>query len=191
LLQQPLPHHPPHDPALIHPEMAVSTATRVNDWGVSKTTIRSSPHLVGPVIDGAETPERIPDDVALRVLLGTIALPAAPSAEELARVNAKLQRLGLDAQDLQLLTQELRLYYTASGERKQNMARIRQIAGGNFSPTTWNALVQEDQALSRLASDTYSRLLMALSSSGAARLQERMAQIKTQIKITPPPNMSH
>jgi hypothetical protein len=147
--------------------------------------------LVSPVIDGAKTPELIPDDVALRTLLGTIALPAAPSLKEQARVNSKLQLLGLDAQDQQVLTQELRLYYTASAERKQRMASIRQSVGINYGPTTWTALVQEDQALSRLAVDTYSMLLTALSPAGALRLQEHVAQIKTKIKITPPPNMSH
>jgi hypothetical protein len=191
LQQQPLPHHPIHDPTWTHPELIEVTETRTTDFGVSKTIIRLSPMLVAPVIDGAKTPGRIPDEVAFRTLLGTIALPAAPSAKEQARVNSKLQLLGLDAHDQQVLTQELRLYYTASAERKQRMDSIRQSVGINYGQTTWTALVQEDQALSRLAVDTYSRLLTALSPAGALRLQEHVAQIKTKIKITPPPNMSH
>jgi hypothetical protein len=33
--------------------------------------------------------------------------------------------------------------------------------------------------------------MTALSPAGALRLQEHVARIKTQTKITPPPNMSH
>lgn len=191
LSQQTLPHHPPHDAALIHSEMATSTVTRTADWGISKTTIRSSPHLVAPVIDGAETPGLIPDDVALRIVFGTNALPASPSAKELARVNSKLARLGLDTQDLRVLTEELRVYHSVSAEQKERVANIRRSSGGTFSPTTWSALVQEDQALSRLAVTTYDRLVTSLSPAGALRLQEHVAKIKREIKISPPPKMSH
>jgi hypothetical protein len=125
LQQQPLPHHPIHSPTVTHPELVEVTETRKTDLGVSKTITRLSPMLVAPVIDGAKTPDRVPDEVALRTLFRTIALPAAPSTKEQARVDSKLARLGLDSYDVELLTQELRLYYTASTERKQRMANIR------------------------------------------------------------------
>jgi hypothetical protein len=187
--QQAVPHHPTHDPAMKHPEMIEKTETRTTDFGVSTTITRTSPMLVAPVIDGAKTPERIPDDVALRTLLETIALPAAPSPKEQVRVDRKLAHMGFNTEDLQVLREELRLYHVLSTEQKGRVARIRQMAGGSLSPTLWNALVQEDQGLSRLAVGTYDRLRSSLSPTGALRLQEHVAQIKKNIKITPPPKM--
>src|SRR6185503_1797572 len=150
-LQQPQPHHPAHGPSLIHPEMAASTTTRATDWGVLKTTLYSSPHLPAPVIDGSKTPQQIPDDVALRTLLGTMALPEAPSRKELARINPKFDRLELESQDLEILKQEMRLYHKVSTELKQRIDNIRQTSRGTLNPTMWSALRQEDQALSNRA----------------------------------------
>jgi hypothetical protein len=188
-LQQAVPHHPIHNPAMKHPEMIEKTETRTTDFGVATTITRASPMLVAPVIDGGKTPERIPDDVALRTLLATIALPAAPSVKEQERVDKKLAHMGFNTEDLQILRDELRLYHTLSSEQKVRVARIRGMAGGSLSPTMWSALVQEDQALSRLAVGTHDRLRSSLSPAGALRLQEHVTQIKANIKITPPPKM--
>ena len=65
-------------------------------------------HVTGPsepLIDGAQTPEAIPDRLVLRVLFQTIAIPPSPSAAERDRLRVRIGRMNLDESDIETLTQ--------------------------------------------------------------------------------------
>jgi len=178
-----------HEMAGPHPDMTTSTTIQRSGEIVTHTTMRQSNRLVAPVIDGAETPELISDEAALRLLFTAIAIPPNPAPEVAARSDRRIRAIGLDAADQEILRQEMRLYHTLSTRQLQRIASVRE-AGRHGGPAVAAALKLEDAQLTLLAVNAYDTLLSALTPSGAASLQAHVAEMKPRIKIIPPPDMS-
>jgi hypothetical protein len=124
-------------------------------------------------IDGAMTPDLIPDDVAQRMFLLSIAEPPNPSSEQTERFLAKIKRLNFDAKAASILLGE----------------------SGKFI-TVWNQTYaaaktsnQDEAWMEQIVSDSMSNLSLRLSPQDYDKLRFHIQHIKTQIKMIPDPPM--
>lgn len=150
---------------------------------------QDQPNKVEPIADGSKDPNSISDDVALRVLFTSLALPANPSPQESARLRTKIHRMNLSDDDTQLLIKEITDLSSRARNQNTQIAVARQVAYNQPSAATQNAVLEADQQLQVIIQDSYNRLLQVFSSEGASKLQAHLAYIKTKIKIIPPPKM--
>jgi hypothetical protein len=110
--------------------------------------------IVQPLATGAESPESIPDEVALRALFLHIVVPPNPDAGQTARLRIKAGHIMLDEEDFKVLTDELGRFHGLLSAQNARIAAARDAA--RLSPTqlTFATLTQADRELSAVIQNT-------------------------------------
>jgi hypothetical protein len=89
---------------LAHSAAFMLAQTRGEDEALTPITAQETLPLT---VDGAETPERIPDELAYRHFILAIALPDSPSPEQRERRDVVLGRIGLSEEDYNAVLEAL------------------------------------------------------------------------------------
>lgn len=123
-------------------------------------------------IDGAVTPNLIPDVVAFRLFFIAVAETPAPDVIVSAKQQAKLNPIGLSAADQSIIVQELGQFKTTltSGQ-----AATQSASGPSFIDT--------------VTQSTVDRLKSQMTAGGFLRLQAHVQSEKKHIKAFPVPLM--
>ena len=130
------------------------------------------------IVDGAKSPDSIPDDVAYHLFLTAIAPVAGESADMTKARDSFLRRAGLAIQDRQAVLAGL-------GNLRSELADLsgqRDRVGSDADAAAKHAALKaaEDERV-RVARD---RLEEVLSAEGRARLDEHVrTHVKSRIKI--------
>jgi hypothetical protein len=133
------------------------------------------------VLDGARTPELIPDEQAIRVLV--LNLARTDDWEDPA-IRTRLASLGLSAADLAVLTQELtRLRSLLLGFEAEAKSAASVAPRTTDSAERVRAAVR---GLSASALGTYQTVLDRVSPDGRAHLEAYLAREKRNIRILAP-----
>lgn len=176
---------------LIIAVFAILPTVRSDGRQVSAQTTPDSSHQHGsaaavqplPVaVDGAKTPERIPDEIAYAHFLSVLALTSAPSRAELGRRKAILNSTGLDASDAQ------RIVTALSGVREQLTeveSQRKQITHDNFADVQSLALSASLRSRQQtILRDARYRVIGTLSADGMSILHEHIQRrVKPRIVI--------
>jgi len=132
------------------------------------------------VIDGAKTPQSIPDSVAYRLFFDANTQPDQPTAAQVQRQRAKLARTGLSQPDRDALNAEISkfhaAYTTLAGQYKQAVA----AAINTGAPLDRAGFVAKRESLIQ---STRNNLKAELTADGAARLDAFIQQEKARMKI--------
>lgn len=138
------------------------------------------------LIDGAETPELIPDETALNLVLLAIAEPENTTAQQVALARSKIAPATLHEQDT------LAFLSIATAFRKERLnldaqasvihQRIRSIG----SPASdFQKLADLNDQREQLLKDNLSALQSSLSPDGVKKLQAYISREKRGMKIFP------
>jgi len=142
------------------------------------------------VIDGAVNPELISDQEAITVFWISIMEQPTAGAMEKNRFIAKTLGMHLSAADAALLWSSAVVF---NNQFTPYLAQAQQLATAATTPASASAIAQQlaaiAAAIDRLAMTTYNGLLAGLSPAGAAALAAKIAEVKTHMKIIPPPKM--
>ena len=133
-------------------------------------------------VDGARTPDRIPDDVAYWLFLTGMALPPESSADRLGAREAMLTRAGLSGEDRAAFVDGL------EGLRQglDEVSRLRNQFGPNsqLSPDARTKYLTLKARETELVVEARSRVERLLSSDGRTRLDAFIrTHVKTRVKI--------
>jgi hypothetical protein len=131
------------------------------------------------VIDGAVTPEKIPDTLAYQHFIRAMVAPDEPSLNRAKRREGLLSRVQLSARDRAAMVTAL------SGVESRLSAvvetRRRAARGPALTPDAVRALRDEEDGLVR---DARALIKSRLTSQGAARLEAHIQEhVKRRIKI--------
>jgi hypothetical protein len=171
---------------LFYSSILLASAVLVLNAQVQEYVTRTPAPLV---VDGSINPERISDRTAAKVFLLSIAEPPHATPEQLRRMRAKIAPLGLsdaDAAKLITLTQSLHASLAAKRDSAEVLAKQMRKQP---SLAQMQQLTATKVELDNISHATYENLLQVLSSDGVTRLKEHLTQIKTKIKVVPPPKM--
>lgn len=142
------------------------------------------------VIDGAVNPELISDQEAITVFWISIMEQPTAGAMEKNRFTAKTLGMHLTAADAALLWNSAVVF---NNQFTPYLAQAQQLATAVTTPGSASSIAQQRAAtaaaIDRLAMTTYNGLLSGLSPAGAAALSAKIADVKTHMKIIPPPKM--
>ena len=133
------------------------------------------------LIDGAVHPELIPDSVAYRLYLVTVATPQNPTEAEQKQQRAHLMKIGLDDIDQQMLIivlSDFRAKYDALVAEYNDSARA---ALTHNETTDIHILLNKLDALIQSTRDTIS---VRLTSKAAAQLHSFVLSEKKNMKAT-------
>jgi hypothetical protein len=141
-------------------------------------------------IDGAKTPELIPDEVAYRMLFLAVAEPEDATEEQKTRARAKIAAAQLTEEDTQAF---LKLMADFHEETAAVVAENAKIRARNPFPdrqsTDWSILVGLRKRMEANVTNTIAALPARLSEDGQRKLQEHLLEVKRSIKRVPLPNM--
>lgn len=143
---------------------------------------------LAPLVDGSLQPELIPDDVAIRILMRTLRIPAIPDAADLKQLRAKTDRVGLSDSDMEELVRQLGIFDAQA--RAQEVRVEMERPSSAALPSEIERYRSEQRALRSLMEAHYFQLLAALSPEGRAKLQGHLAHVKSRTRIYPEPDMS-
>jgi hypothetical protein len=131
------------------------------------------------IVDGAATPEKIPDELAYAHFILAIAEPDDPSPEQIARRTAALAPVQLSKTDTGSLVAALR------GVHKQVDFLAREVTRlSTEDPSSLSRLDDLRLRRTRVLGEATTRLAGALSKDAAARLDQYIkSNIKKQIVI--------
>lgn len=130
------------------------------------------------LVDGAVTPNLIPDSLAYRHFFTAVAAHPFPDPTERARQAAQLSRIGLSSADLQVLIASLTVFRTQLDAFESARA---SVAPGPSAGAKITAL--ESQA-NNLVTNTLESLRRSLTVSGATLLDQYVkARVKAHIHI--------
>jgi hypothetical protein len=133
-------------------------------------------------VDGARTPDRIPDDVAYRLFLTAMALPPEPSPARFEAREAMLTRAGLSSEDRAAFVDGLEGLKQGLDE----VSRQRNQFGANsqLSPDARTKYLTLKARETELVVEARSRVERLLSSDGRTRLDAFIrTHVKTRVKI--------
>lgn len=128
----------------------------------------------GRVIDGSRTPELIPDSIACRFVLLSLALPPAPTELEVLKQAQRINRIGLDEADRQALTTLLSGFSRDYSEWKVKLGRVVPASRPPSHLTTGDAEVRRKLAAERDSIVQHYRNLVEerLSAAGRAKFSD-------------------
>jgi hypothetical protein len=130
------------------------------------------------LVDGAITPNQIPDALAYRHFFTAIAAHPFPSQEEAARQSAQLSKLGLSPEDRQVLIVGLASFRTQLDQIESARANV---APGATAPAQLSALENQTNAL---VSTTVQGVRKALTAPGQSSLDNYLkTRVKSHIRI--------
>jgi hypothetical protein len=129
------------------------------------------------VVDGANTPESVPDDIAYYHFIMATAATANPSTEEVARRARELDRVGLSNEDSAALVAAL----AGVREGLNEIDVARHVTGSVETEPKLRSLKERETAL---LEDARTRLLSTLSARGLARVESYVQEeVKRHIRI--------
>jgi hypothetical protein len=137
-------------------------------------------------IDGAKTPELIPDETAWRMVFLGIAEPEAATEEQKARAQAKIASIGLNKQDAEAFLYMLSQFQTRLDGLTAQMVEI-QNRSPMMHPLSTDAEQMREllEQTYQLYADTTAALPAKLSPEGLEKLQAYMQETKRTTKIIP------
>jgi hypothetical protein len=141
---------------------------------------------VEPLVDGAEQPYLIPDDVAIRALIQTLRGPAISNNVE--DFERRTDRLALEDTDKLALRQALRDFdlFAREQEARIEALRPRTVAA---SQVELRRFADAQARLNVMVTDAYESLQRTLSGDGGAKLRQELQDVKSHMKIWPAPDM--
>jgi hypothetical protein len=162
-----------------HSPVLIANGTGASATPQHPTELSAAPTTPGGplslTIDGARTPELVPDDVAYRHLISAVAVSASPSTLELSRQTAMFEVMGLSASD--------RTAFIANTVTVRDALHSldQTLRDGHHDLRTAEHLRR--QRLLVLDTAT-ARVLSALSPSGVLLLKAHVAnRVKSRIRI--------
>ena len=160
----------------------LTVCTAASAFGGPSQDAEQSPSGMRIVVDGATSPERIPDHVAIGMFMTSIAIPADADTRALAVMQVKIAPMRLSRSDVAILRGELAGLHRRLAAQKEVV-----VAGlGNAAKPTPRQAVGLINAQHSLAMDSYTRLLEILSREGRTKLVAHIARVKTQMKAVGP-----
>ena len=164
---------------LFSPGVSFSQSTRVSN---------TNPDPAGTV-DGAKTPELIPDHTAYLLIFRAIAEPEDANEFQKARARAKIIRAGLDENDtlafLNAVTGFQRQLEKLDAEAAKIYERIPFPYPGHPNTSDWQKLVELDKKKELLITSTITLLSARLSAEGMRKLHAFVQEEKRGMKILP------
>ncbi len=130
-------------------------------------------------IEGAKTPDAIPDDKAYEVFFATRLVPANASAQDQQRQVQKLARAKLNAADIAAVQAVLEKF--RSDRENLNAKRAAFVAAG--ASAHLNDLEALDQQFGGLIGTTRKALQAKLSPAGMAQLHQHVMAMKAHVTI--------
>jgi hypothetical protein len=146
----------------------------------SQTSAPVHNHAPTSFIDGAQTPDLIPDSAAYRLYFLTVSEMPNPSEEAKIRQISHLGKVQLHDDDLQSLIGTLANFkqqYNALIDRYNREATVIDASGG--TPNTQSFLIQRDA----LVQSTRNALKQTLSADGMAKLDAHIQGEKRRMKV--------
>ena len=156
---------------------SAAASTHTHDAGAQAAYASNQPLPV--VIDGAVTPEKIPDDLAYHHFINALGAPDHPTLKRAARQQGLLTKTGLSGRDKAALVGAV----TSVQERLNAVRQHRQLVahGAALPPEDVKAIRGEEDDLVRLARD---HIRGALTREGQSRLDAHIREhAKAHIKI--------
>ncbi len=164
----------------------VSSTTASED--IVPADMQTDPADPPGTIDGAKNPELIPDEVAYRVMLLSLAEPQNPTEAQRARARAKLGRAELSADDEALLLNTSTQYKAQIDNLATQAAQISEgIAFVHPDSVQGRQLSELGKRQERALVDALAILQNGLSVEGSQKLQVHVRNIKHKMKMYPPP----
>ncbi len=151
--------HPPHQ------EAAAPRQSGVNLAAPGSTTVMS---LV-VAVDGAKTPDKIPDDIAYRHFIRVTAESEAATPQQLARRDAFLRRVGLSPRDSTAYLDAL----THVNAQLKTIAQQNSALSPSASPDAIANLRQQER---QVLDSALVRIKSSLSPAGIALLETHIRQ---------------
>jgi len=128
-------------------------------------------------IDGAVSPERIPDSLAIRLFFSAVTAPKSANTQGQARQDAQLKPLQFSPTDLKTMKFHL-------AEFNDRRAQLSQNTG-----TSSQAPAQAGGGIQAIADDEFAHLQQDLSADALSRFTAHVRNEKRHMKIYPPPMM--
>jgi hypothetical protein len=161
---------------IVLPTITASSAFQSSAQDPSPPPADGSRRGGGParVIDGAKNPELIDTELLIAQILGSNALPPAPTADQERRLTFFARRIGLGSRDTQILRSEMiRLYAEMTPVRERLQERRTGVAA--------------DLAEFRdVRLQSYGRLLELLSADGRRKLNDFIEAQKRNTRQSAP-----
>jgi hypothetical protein len=141
-------------------------------------------------ISGAEHPELISDETAIKAFLLAVAVPSSFTPEELATAKTKLVPIGLNAQDSARLLLSVQGFADAWGPYRAQAGKLaaRIKATGDQQAFADHRMIIA--TIDQLVSSTFASILSQLSADGVTRMRAHIERIKSRIWIIPSPDMT-
>jgi hypothetical protein len=156
----------------------------------SQTAHLQASTLPPGVISGAEHPEMVSDESAMKAFLLAMAEPSSADPEKMARLKAKLKAVGLGQRDNDELVSHVHGFADAwksyAEMARQLSKRINETADAR-AMNDRTALVGK---MDLLVSTTFEGMIARLSPAGADRLKAHLQTVKKRMYVIPPPDMS-
>jgi hypothetical protein len=158
-------------------------AARARATPVSAAPVARAASCAQPAAaDGASDPNLVPDIVAYRLWLATVALPPGPTAAQQRRQHAQLVTAGLEGEDIGRASSALATFRTSYDYLIQSyndsVAQANQTGG---TADLQGFLSQRDA----LVQSTEDALAGALTADGMAKLRTYVQGQKVNMKVAP------
>ena len=132
-----------------------------------------SPDLPPGIIDGAKSPELIPDSTAFRLVFLSLRAPESPSATDLKMQSSRLKRVGLSDDDAVAAKNIINDFGTAYDDWHRKFSHVSSSVDVSNARSEREAIVQE----------TLGSIMKQLSPVGAARLAQYVQAAKVRMVI--------
>ncbi len=140
-----------------------------------------SPAQLSVIVDGAKSPDQIPDDLAYQHFFIAVSVPAAPSALEKARQAAQFLPIQLSPVDQEVVGSAVTIF---RDQFDQIEAAIAKLANTNLDPSLAAQIVSLRTQQKGLAGVALASIRKSITPDGAGRLDQHInAQVKTHIVI--------
>jgi hypothetical protein len=163
-----------------------STATPQTETVAS--TDQTAPVTADPpgTIDGAKTPDLIPDDVALRMIVLAVAEPTDASDEAKERARAKIAPIGFSEEDAAAFLNLLAEYQDQVDAVDKQVAEVYERTPiPDPASTVYKQLLDLGKQKDRLTNDNVAAIPAKLSQDGLLMLSAYLPEAKKGMKIIP------
>ncbi|KAA6457922.1 hypothetical protein DYQ86_21390 [Acidobacteria bacterium AB60] len=131
------------------------------------------PDLPPGTIDGATTPQLIPDSTAFRLVFLSLRVPGSPSANDLKNQSSRLKHIGLSDEDAAAAKGIMSSFGTSYDAWQTKFGQPGSSIDVPTAKSEREAIVQE----------TLGRVMKGLSPEGAAKLAEYVQAAKSRMVV--------
>lgn len=131
------------------------------------------PDLPPGTIDGAKTPELIPDSTAFRLVFLSLRAPESPSATDLKKQSSRLRHIGFSDDDALAAKNIISDFGTAYDDWQRKFSQTNSSLDVSNARSERETIVQE----------TLGRIMKELSPVGAARLAQYVQAAKARMVV--------